>query len=105
MVVAGDEPVDVFEEKFVAETFSGARKLDHETALSSHKTSGVLNVVATDAEGSSQPIVEWQNFGPNVDSTAKMQWRWGLWRSGYSGGWDTRPIAHDGIEFVPAPDR
>ena len=40
-----DEPVDVFEEEFVAETFSGARKLDHETALSSHKTSGVLNVV------------------------------------------------------------
>ena len=45
VVVAGNEPVDVFEEKFVAETFSGARKLDHGTALSSHKTSGVLNVV------------------------------------------------------------
>ena len=32
VVVVGDQPVDVFEEKFVAEAFSGAGKLDHGTA-------------------------------------------------------------------------
>jgi hypothetical protein len=32
-----DQPVCVFEEKFVAETFSGAGKLDHGTDLSSHE--------------------------------------------------------------------
>ena len=33
----GDQPVDVFEEEFVAEAFSGAGKLNHGTGLSSHK--------------------------------------------------------------------
>ena len=37
--VAGrDEPVRVFEEEFVAETFSGAGKLNHGLELSSHKS-------------------------------------------------------------------
>ena len=49
-VVAGNQPVDVFEEEFVAETFSGAGKLDHGLHLSSHKTSGVLNVVSRETE-------------------------------------------------------
>ena len=36
-VVGRDEPVRVFEEEFVAETFSGAGKLNHGLELSSHK--------------------------------------------------------------------
>ena len=37
-VVGRDQPVDVFEKKFVAETFSGAGKLNHGLDSSSHKT-------------------------------------------------------------------
>jgi hypothetical protein len=39
--VGGDKPIRVFEEKFVAETFSGAGKLDHGLKLSSHKNQGL----------------------------------------------------------------
>ena len=35
-----DEPVRVFEEEFVAETFSGAGKLNHGSLLWSHTASG-----------------------------------------------------------------
>ncbi len=38
-VVGRDQPVGVFKKKFVAEAFSGARKLDHGLDSSSHKTS------------------------------------------------------------------
>ena len=37
VVVGRNQPVDIFEEKLVAEAFSGAGKLDHEMELSSHK--------------------------------------------------------------------
>jgi hypothetical protein len=36
--VRRDQPVGVFKKKFVAETFSGAGKLDHGLDSSSHKT-------------------------------------------------------------------
>jgi hypothetical protein len=35
--VRRDQPVGIFKKKFVAETFSGARELNHGLDLSSHK--------------------------------------------------------------------
>src|SRR5580704_12386870 len=46
-VVGRDQPVGVFKKKFVAETFSGAGKLDHGLDSSSHKTGRIFTPPTT----------------------------------------------------------